>query len=111
MIQKKVAAAVTKKPAATDTKNTAATTTTAAKNVAPTTPNAQTDKSGLVRRASTLVLKNVQTNKKEDLHRLKSLEIAYIFFAEFDIDKGSVIRLQYPRSYKYATNQYVFWKI
>jgi len=40
---------------------------------------------------------------QQDHHPLKSFGIEYIFLAEFDIDKGSIIKVQYPSVYPHAS--------
>lgn len=40
-----------------------------------------------------------QSTKEEKLTYLKSFAVDYVFLAEFDIDKGCIIKLQYPKTF------------
>ncbi|KAL9649745.1 hypothetical protein ABK040_009560 [Willaertia magna] len=45
---------------------------------------------------------NIKINKS-----ISSFSIEYIFLAEFDIDKGSIIRISYPNIYPYESESYL----
>jgi len=47
-----------------------------------------------------------QAAPKQETKTLNDFRLAYIFWAEFDIDKGSVLQLQHPKKWPYNNPMY-----
>ncbi|EFC40537.1 predicted protein [Naegleria gruberi] len=52
---------------------------------------------------TTTITSPQNSSNDSSLQIIKNMGIEYIFLAEFDIDKGSIVKVQYPSPYPYAT--------
>lgn len=100
--------------AATPAKPVAAIPNSVAKENSPLSPQAQ--QAPRVNNAANVPIENLrrgsvrapqQAAPKQETKMIGHFHVSYIFWAEFDIDKGSVLQLQHPKKWPYNNPMYV----